>query len=408
LPEKIRLALVGCGTVMQRHIEGYQELLKSGMRTFTVAATCDPVLDNAREAASKMAEFQGSAPKTYASLGEMLRNEGLTAADVAVPHGYHHTTVIPCLEAGLDVMCEKPLGVSMRAGRMMVEAAERNNRLLATAANFRRFPGQRAMKWAMIDERMIGEPQVFFCQEAGQLPSRPGGPRRARPRVFPSARVWRMDVMMSGGGPIMDSGYHYMETLRYFFGDAERIYAETKNFRGPGPEAERGGVKRPQPDSWLATLTFKGGLVGTWAYAATPGMHFRLIMYYGSEGSVEDETVNVYHSFQREGSLQRADGTVKTLEELKEAYANSLSEGERDRVFPYGLTHGTSVECWDFLDAVANRRKPEVDGWTGLKAKAMCEAIFESAWANRAVRVEDVFEGRVEDYQKAINEHWNL
>jgi len=66
------------------------------------------------------------------------------------------------------------------------------------------------------------------------------------------------------------------------------------------------------------------------------------------------------------------------------------------------------IECYDFLDAIEKNRKPEVDGEAGMKAKAICESIYESAYIGQAVRYEDVLSGKIEEYQKPINEHWGL
>jgi hypothetical protein len=62
----------------------------------------------------------------------------------------------------------------------------------------------------------------------------------------------------------------------------------------------------------------------------------------------------------------------------------------------------------DFLDAVAKRRPPEVDGWEGLKARAISEAILESSTAGRSVTLEEVISGGAEAYQRPINERRGL
>ena len=49
-----------------------------------------------------------------------------------------------------------------------------------------------------------------------------------------------------------------------------------------------------------------------------------------------------------------------------------------------------------------------MDGWEGLKAKAISEAILESSTAGRAVTLEEVISGKAEAYQRPINERWGL
>jgi predicted dehydrogenase len=93
---------------------------------------------------------------------------------------------------------------------------------------------------------------------------------------------------------------------------------------------------------------------------------------------------------------------------LEREFLESLDNEKKRKLFPHGIMNGVFVECYDFLDAVENRRKPEVDGEEGLKAKAICEAIYESAYLGQPVNYRDVLEDRIEAYQKPINEYFGL
>jgi predicted dehydrogenase len=66
------------------------------------------------------------------------------------------------------------------------------------------------------------------------------------------------------------------------------------------------------------------------------------------------------------------------------------------------------LEVYDFLDAVRTRRRPELDGVDGLKAQAVCNAIYESGWIGQAVKFDDVYNDRVTGYQDEINERWGI
>lgn len=65
----------------------------------------------------------------------------LGAADICGPHFLHHTLAISCFEAGGDELVEKPLGMTVRAGRKMIETAAAHNRILAVAEQVRRWVG---------------------------------------------------------------------------------------------------------------------------------------------------------------------------------------------------------------------------------------------------------------------------
>ena len=96
------------------------------------------------------------------------------------------------------------------------------------------------------------------------------------------------------------------------------------------------------------------------------------------------------------------------MKALEREYLNSLNDEEKTNLFPHGIMNGVFVECYDFLDAVEKRRKPEVDGEEGLKAKAICEAIYESTYIGQPVNYTDILEGKIEAYQKPINEYFGL
>jgi len=67
-----------------------------------------------------------------------------------------------------------------------------------------------------------------------------------------------------------------------------------------------------------------------------------------------------------------------------------------------------AIELYDFVDSLINRRKPEVDGVQGLKAEALAYAICESAYLNQPVKVKEVEDGKIDNYQSEINKYLPL
>ena len=113
---------------------------------FTISATCDVRKEMAEDYADRVAEFQDVRPRAYGSVEEMLKAEDLDGVDICTPHAYHHSSAIPCLESGVNVMIEKPFGISIRASKKIIETAERNGLITATAEQCRRELGQRAAR----------------------------------------------------------------------------------------------------------------------------------------------------------------------------------------------------------------------------------------------------------------------
>ena len=398
--KQVRLALIGCGGIANAHLNGYQTLIEKGVDTFSIDATFDVRRDAAENYAERIAKFQGTAPRVYDDIDEMLRTEDLNGADICTPHSHHHISAIPCLESGVNIMTEKPFGVTVKASQKMIEVAAQNGTFTATAENCRRTPGQRTVRWALNEGGIIGVPRMFFAQSAGwQDPAEIGGWH------------WRLGKEFSGGGMVMDSGAHMMDTVRYFFGDVERVYAEVcqmdERFAN---HAERGKVPSCHEDTWVAVITFKSGVVGTWSWTvAAPAHRFLNVAFYGSEGVIRDYG-DVFHPFTGgdRGDVEKLDGTKYTVGELREMYLETLSDDEQERLFPFGIEDGFALEVYDFINAIKDNRHPEVDGWTGLQAKAISIAIYESGTSGEAVSIADVLDGTVNAYQKEIDEHWGL
>jgi len=400
MAEQVRLALIGCGGMANGHLRGYQTLAQKGMKGFTIVACCDTNLENAQKFADTAAEFQGTRPAVYADYEEALAKGKITAADIATPHGLHHIVAVACMEAGADVMVEKPIGITVRASRVIAETADKLGRIAATAENIRRSLGQRAIRWAINDKKMIGDMRTFFSQGSGYSPF----PGEAPPFH------WRIQKLLSGGLMVMDSGAHFVDSMRYFFGDLERAYAELRLFEPARFTDERSKtIVSDCEDTWSAILTFKSGLVGTWSWSnVQPGHAYRTVLYYGSEGSIKD-TGDVFHGFQSlGGEIMFKDGKTKSVADLAIEFLLSLTPDDKERLFPYGITNGVTLECWDFVDACAKRRRPDVDAWDGLKAKAFSETVYESAAAGKAIAYDDVVACKVEKYQGPINKRWGL
>jgi UDP-N-acetyl-2-amino-2-deoxyglucuronate dehydrogenase len=409
--DEFRLAMIGTGGISRRHVFSLADLKSKGLDDFAVTAVCDINEESAQRSAQELEERFGLRPAIYTDYQELLSKEQVDGANLCLPHGLHHVVAIDCMEAGVHVLCEKPLGITVKASRKMAETADRTGCVLSTAVPYRRLPGQRTAHWILNESKLIGEPLSFFHQHARPPRRRPTG-QPMRP-----ALVWRLDRLMSGGGPVMDSGFHYCDSIRYLLGDAEKVYAEARELSSGSSKT----LPEGREDTVFATLTFKSGVVGTWSWGlAAPGESFANVIFYGSEGSLRDTTDSpylIFHLFWREarsglvesGRVTKADGTVLSLKEAEGMHLEALGEEQREFLFPHGVTDGFTFENWEFMEVIrGNREKPEVDGWEGLRSLAICEAIYESALTGEVIRVDDVISGQRGSYQAPIDEHWGL
>jgi predicted dehydrogenase len=379
--------MVGCGGMAGHHARSYAELAGKAPGLALIDAVCDVDAARARAMAARLGEFQPT-PAAYTEVARLLQERRPDAVDVVVPHALHHTVVVECLAAGAHVLIEKPLALTIRAGRRMLDAAARAGRTLAVAEQARRTPEARALHWAVNTAGLIGEPRLLFAQRAGfSLRAVVGTP-------------WRHDKLVAGGGWVLDGEVHYFDLLRYVFGEVTEAYGLLRAFepvRYVDPEQRTGAFAPTVEDAATALLTFERGALATfsWTHAA-PGRPLRQTRYYGSAGSLDDE------------GLVRTDGAAQPMAAVRAAFEASLSEGEREAFFPRGIVDAVTIELLDFVTALRDGRPPEVDGLEGLRDMAVAEAIYESDAARRPVTTADVIEGRIDTYQRPIDEHWRL
>lgn len=384
MDSKLRIALVGCGGIMDLHLKGYVELLTHDMDVFEIVATCDMKEELAEEKSRKIAVFQNFKPRVYVDLEKMLENESLDAVDLALPHDLHHTVASRCLEEGLHVIIEKPLGITMRAAKMIIDKAEKSNRVLAVAENYRRSAENRVIMWA-IRHGLIGEPRivVWILNHAN---TRPWG--------------WRVDKYRTGGSWVFDGGVHIADLDRYQLGkEALDVYAIQDTF-----ETVRNGIRVTVDDMTMGIIRYEGRIYAQWLWtAAAPGRGLGLRNIYGSRGSINTE----------EAEVQREEGSreVFSMNTLINKMLNEIDQKTKEKWFPSDIIprgamdiRTFAIELFDFYDSIIGKRKPEVDGLEAYKDMAICIGLYESAVLGKPISVRDIERLSVEEYQGEINE----
>lgn len=385
--DTVRFGVIGCGLFAERHLRGYKALHQHKVKGIQIAAVCDLEHKKAEKYAKAVGEFQ-KVPAVYDNVEEMLKNETLDAADVITSHPGHHTATIACLEAGLHVNVEKPFAITLKAGRKMLQTAKDKGRILASAEHARRFLSNRAMNWAVNQKCMIGRPRMMFAQYTlYSLDVIVGTP-------------WRHKKILGGGGWIVDGEVHYMDELRYYFGEVKQVYAQIRNYerlRYINAKNKTGPVDSEVEDTCMAVLTFENGMLAThtWTLAAL-GQGFGHRRYYGSEGSIDNQ------------ELVLKNGKRIPFSKIQKEFMESLSDEEKEKLFPHDIINLQALAIYDLYNAIVNDTQPEVTGMDGYKAQAICEAMYESAYIGEAVRVADVESGKIDNFQSEIDQYYNL
>lgn len=398
MSEKVKLAIVGCGGIAGAHLGGYEKLLHGGYDRFEIAAVCDTNEKNTENFQNRIGEYQDT-PVAFGSVDEMLKAGIVDAADICTPHAFHHTTALPILKKGIPVMVEKPCGITVRATKKMMKAAEKGGTFIAAAEQIRRTIGARTIEWAINKKKMIGEPRFFTQEVMGVMNF----------DWTSYAFAWRGVKLLMGGGMILDAGVHFTDMMLYVFGPVEEVYCITRKDHDITVDAPIiGKSKVDMEDTWLGTLRFASGLVGHWSWSCTGyGHEVKTGTYYGEKGSFCDRQ-KWMHAFQFGADLKLKNGKEVAYEELQEKYLGQLSQKKKDTLFPFGCDDGISNECWDFIDAVDKGRSPEITAEGALAAKSIALAMYESALTGVPVKPADIESGKKRDFQKPVDEYWKI
>ena len=193
MEQKIKIALIGAGNIAKTHIRAYKSVPE-----VEIAAICDIN----KEVLEATAEEYGI-EKKYLSVDELLENEKeLDAADVCVWNCNHAKCAIAALNAGLHVLCEKPMAYSVSEAEEMKACAEKNGKILMIGFVSRFSPGAKILK-DYIDAGYLGN--IYYAKT--QYIRRHGNPGG-----------WFSDKSRSGGGPVIDVGVHDIDRARYLMG----------------------------------------------------------------------------------------------------------------------------------------------------------------------------------------------
>jgi len=410
---KIKVGLVGCGRIMPAHLNGYKMLIEKGIDvriTALVARKKEDALRFRKRGEGPpprvavgppgdplvaphvwIYDFQKDVDvEVYTDYREMLRKGDVDAVDIYTPPYLHHTMVLDSIAAGKHVFVEKPLAVSVKAARMMVEAAEKEGKVLGVAEVLRYGPDTRMIKWT-IDQGYIGEVQMIVNAIIGCYWS---------PDKIAAGTPWRHKKVTAGGGPSIDVGVHIFDMARYYCGEIEEVEGVTKVFENIRVTRDESGniinkVDNEVDDTFVAIAKFDSGALGlftfSWALHGEPTVVDTVI--YGSKGCIKNKT------------LISDDGTRIPIKEL---FERNASKEVKERFFPMGITDWFALEHLDFLKAIWENTQMETSGREGLRDLAVSYALIESSRLKRAVKVDDVESGKIGEYEKEINAYYGL
>jgi predicted dehydrogenase len=224
--KKLNVALIGMGKQGQVLFDSMRNI--PGLH---FQAVCDIWDYNRKGGMGKVRSLQGHIPKDYSDIDELLASEkGLDAAVIATPDFWHSPHTIKCLEAGLNVYCEKMMSNTIDGARAMVKAMEKTGKLCQIGHQRRSNPRYRFTLDQLINgNKICGQivnvngqwnRAIKSSQNIAYKPNLTIKPEILTKYGFKDMHQfmnWRFFRDLSGGA-ISDLGAHQIDIFNWFLG----------------------------------------------------------------------------------------------------------------------------------------------------------------------------------------------
>ena len=295
------------------------------------------------------------------SYEELLKRKDVDGVILTTPNAVHAEQAVLAAQYGKHVFVDKPIANTMADGRRMVEACDKAGVVLLVGQDMRRLSGFRKMK-ELIDGGAIGKPVMAESNFSAGIGF----------ELTPDKWRWYGDDSGCPAGALMTMGVHHADTLNYFFGPIEKVYAYFNKLYIPA-EVE---------DVTMTIFQFESGVLGYLGSSyATPRTNWLYV--YGTEAmllcSVSlpnvafDEYLKIWTVVDRYTALQLFGKGKDKPEEIPLSIGDPILE-----------------EIDEFADCIQTGAKPETDGKAGLVALSLIRAAIESARTGRQVRLADL------------------
>jgi UDP-N-acetyl-2-amino-2-deoxyglucuronate dehydrogenase len=329
----LKFGLIGCGRIAQRHAEHISNV-------GVLIAVCD--IDKIK--ADILAEKYKC--RAYYNIGEMLNDEsGIDVISICTPNGLHAQHSIQALRAGFNVLCEKPMAISVQDCGEMIKVAEQCNKRLFAIKQNRFNPPVVAVKKA-INEGKLGK--IYSVQLSCFW-------NRNSDYYLNS---WKGTKDLDGG-TLYTQFSHFIDLLYWLIGDIKNASAYAGNF------AHEGMIEFE--DTGVAIIEFYNGAIGTINY--TVNSHDR-----NMEGSLtifaEKGTVKIGGQYLNELEYQNIeDYKIENLPEGNKAnnygsYQGSMSN--HDKIYN------------NIIDVFLNNASISASAFEGLKTVEIIDKIYSS------------------------------
>lgn len=338
--QKVNVGIIGLGNMGLLHLMNCLHM--DDVKVLSVA-------DKSKRSLKK-AESLG-VENTHEDFRDLIDKESskLDAVVISLPNFLHFDSIKLSLEAGLDIFIEKPLAPSLEECQNIVSLVEKSGRKLMPGHSMRSLGAIIKMKEAT-DKGQLGSLELLTIESLQNGPLSHG--------VVPKPiSDWWFDPKKSGGGALLDLGYHLVDLYRFFAGESKVHFSHLDYKYNLSVEDGATIILNSNDSSTRGVIN-----VGWFEKAVFPRLDFRLILHGNADYMSTDDLVPknmYYHAF-------------------KEGTKNFLRKIIGKKIHPLSYTYYYEPyykEMRHFLNCIMNDSDPLITPVDGLKTmEIICEA----------------------------------
>lgn len=344
----IRIGIIGCGKIAQvRHIPEYAAHPEAELAGF---------YDLNQERAAQLAEQYGG--KAYESIDALLEDDGIDAVSVCTANHAHAPVSIAALKAGKDVLCEKPMAVTLEECEAMAKAAAGEGKLLMIGHN------QRLTKAHIKAKQLIAQGEIGRIITARTTFGH-GGPETWS--IDAGKNVWFFDKKRAAMGAMADLGVHKTDLLQFLCGShIEKVTACIRTL----DKCDASGSRIAVDDNAVCIYELENGVVATMTASWT---------YYGAE----DNSTVLYGT---EGIMRIYDDPAHSIVVRRKSGETYLYDMEAIQTNNHQTASGI-IDLW--IDCLLKRKESEMSGKEVLHTMRAVFAAMRSSELGKTVTIGD-------------------
>ncbi|MEH7115733.1 Gfo/Idh/MocA family oxidoreductase [Neobacillus niacini] len=342
----LRYAIIGCGRISPNHIAA---AIENGLE---IVGLCDIVVENMKDKLNKF-NLPESTP-LYVDYKELLEKEKPELIAICTESGKHGQIALDCIEAGSNLIIEKPIALSLEEADEIIQKAKEKN-IKVSACHQNRFNKSiQKIREAIEEERF------------GRLLHGTAHIRWNRGEDYYKQAPWR-GTWEQDGGALMNQCIHNIDLLRWMMGDEiVEVVGMTDNLKHDFIEAE---------DLGMALIKFSNGSYG---------------IVEGTTNIYPNNLEETLYIFGDKGTIKAGGKSVNIIEEwqfadMKDDPEVVKAKYQENPPTVYGFGHNPLYT--DVIDAIKNDRAPYVTAEDGRNALELVLAIYKSAAEGTSVKL---------------------